>query len=286
MHCYPSENILQLLTYCLSPQCLIFQYMENGSLDRKLKDTCNPLSWKERANIALGVARGLHHLHGNGVVHGDIKSSNIMLDKYLEPQIGDFGTVKLLYNAQDKETEEHENTHRTLQIVSGTRYYLPVWYIHGVHRNKVRKPVDVYSFGMVLLEIMSGRLPSDKDSNAWSLQDFVINQIAHVPEPPEEYVAKVDQNGMTFICQTTFGERKIIWPNLFYFLARLCTTKEFKEMPTIEQLHCEINGIYLQYPNNSEQVNVDKEQEQDSEQENVESMTEGELSAIWNLDNM
>ena len=73
MHCYPSENVLQLLTYCISHPCLIFQYMENGSLDHKLKDKDDPLSWKNRANIALGVARGIHHLHANNIVHGDIK---------------------------------------------------------------------------------------------------------------------------------------------------------------------------------------------------------------------
>ena len=89
MHCYPSDHVLQLLTYCLKPPCLVFTYMENGSLDDKLhNDPWNPpLSWAYRAKIALGTAKALCHLHGNNIVHGDIKSSSILLDKYFEPKI-------------------------------------------------------------------------------------------------------------------------------------------------------------------------------------------------------
>ena len=73
--------------------------MPNGSLYDKLNpanDNYQPLTWEQRANVALGVARGLTHLHSIHILHGNIKSSNILLDKHLEPKIGDFGTVALM----------------------------------------------------------------------------------------------------------------------------------------------------------------------------------------------
>jgi len=101
--CYPAENVIQLLAYSFdethqNKPCLILSYMENGSLYDRLcmvKDT-PPLTWEQRANIALGIARGLTHLHSIPILHGDIKSSNILLDKHFEAKIGDFGTVALL----------------------------------------------------------------------------------------------------------------------------------------------------------------------------------------------
>jgi len=245
MHCYPWENILQLLTYCETPQCLVFQYMENGSLAHKLRDTDNPLSWEDRMKISSGTASGLHHLHANNIVHGDIKSSNILLNKYNEPKIGDFGTVKLLYKG-DKET-----TKMFFQNISGTRYYLPNWLFQGIHAKKVRKPIDVYSFGIVLLEIMSGRLPTDKDANGWTLKDYVVNQLPNQPEPPDEYIANADLHNMTLHIQTREGPRMVVLPIFLYQMASLCTTREHTHMPTIAQVHGDIDGVYSYFSLNS-----------------------------------
>jgi len=95
MHSYPAENILPLLAISFDPAfltepCLVYQLMPNGSVSDhlKLRDGTPPLTWQQRANIALGTARGLQHLHGNNIIHGDIKSGNILLDKHFEPKIG------------------------------------------------------------------------------------------------------------------------------------------------------------------------------------------------------
>lgn len=97
----PHENILPLYGYSQGGEtpCLIYQCMINGSLfDRlHLKNGTQPLDWMQRKEIAKGIARGLHYLHTiheNPLIHGDIKSANILLDKNFEPKIGDFGFAK------------------------------------------------------------------------------------------------------------------------------------------------------------------------------------------------
>lgn len=99
----PHENILPLYAYSTDgiEPCLVYQFMENGSLDDKLqlsnRTVLEPLNWSQRKEIAKGVARGLQYLHTahqKPLIHGDIKSANILLNKHFEPRIGDFGLVR------------------------------------------------------------------------------------------------------------------------------------------------------------------------------------------------
>lgn len=95
------ENILPLYAYSFGGEapCLVYQLMKNGSLEAKLllKDKTRPLMWIQRHEIAKGIARGLQYLHTIGekpLIHGDIKSANILLDTNFEPKIGDFGLAR------------------------------------------------------------------------------------------------------------------------------------------------------------------------------------------------
>jgi serine/threonine protein kinase len=251
MHCYPAENILALITYCLEPPCLVFQYMDNGTLNIKLKDHMHPLNWRQRSNISVGIARGLHHLHGNNIVHGDIKGQNILLDKHLEPKIGDFGTTKLLYNVSGKETTCLTN----VANVSGTPYYLPNWFIEQTKEGRaVRKAIDVYSFGIILFEIMSGMLPSDKDTQGRTLRVFVNKHIVFHAEPPQEYIASVDRDNIWFNIPTTEGVLTSNWPTFLYDVVKACTTDQteanpspWRNMPTIEYIHQQLNSCFILY---------------------------------------
>lgn len=97
----PHENILSLYAYSIDGEvpCLVYQYMPNGSLADRLrkKNGTPPLNWRQRFEIAKGIARGLQYLHTIGNkprIHGDIKSANILLDKNFEPKIGDFGLAR------------------------------------------------------------------------------------------------------------------------------------------------------------------------------------------------
>ena len=104
LHNFPALNILQLLAYSynyhesldinLIAVDLVYMYMVNGSVADRLRRRggTEPLLWEQRANIALGTARGLLHLHANNIIHGDIKSGNILLDKHFEPKIE--GSIK------------------------------------------------------------------------------------------------------------------------------------------------------------------------------------------------
>ena len=223
-HRYPADNIVPLYTYCGDPSCLVFQYMENGTLFEKLQDIVRPLTWKQRANIAMGIARGLYHLHANNVVHGDIKGQNILLDKHLEPKIGDFGTNRLLYSPLGDTI-----TWIRFPSMAGTRDYLPNWYVAHQSGKIVRKQIDVYSFGMVMLEIMSGKLQGDRwrDSNHRTLREFVNNDIPSHIEPPSEYIAPSDDEQRNFTIKVEedgiVRDVDVNWPQMMFTIGRQST---------------------------------------------------------------
>ena len=225
---YPADNILPLYTYCEDIPCLIFQYMENGSLYQKLQDAKRPLTWKQRANIATGIARGLYHLHANNVVHCRINSRKVLLDKYLEPKITGSSTNRLLYNESGVIVN-----HINVPSMNGTPYYLPNWYIAHQQGKIVRKQIDVYSFGIVLLEIMSGMVPAykSKDPCHKTLRDFVNNDILNHCEPESEYVAPDDEDKRHFNITTMSyanGAQETVtrdadWAKIMFDIGRQCT---------------------------------------------------------------
>lgn len=101
LNAYRHDNILSLYAYSMGGEapCLVYQFMPNGSLEDRLsaRQGNRPLTWLQRHEIARGTARGLQFLHTIGnkpLIHGDIKSANILLDKNFEPRIGDFGLAR------------------------------------------------------------------------------------------------------------------------------------------------------------------------------------------------
>ncbi|XP_038989180.1 serine/threonine-protein kinase STE20-like [Phoenix dactylifera] len=150
------KNIISLIGFCFENNCLILvsDYLSRGSLEEVLhgeKENKHILSWATRYKVALGVAEALDYLHdGSGtetVIHRDVKSSNILLSEDFEPQLSDFG----LANWASAST-----SNLTANDVAGTFGYLaPEYFMYG----KVNEKVDVYAFGVVLLELLSGRKP-------------------------------------------------------------------------------------------------------------------------------
>lgn len=148
-------NLVTLIGCCVegSNRILVYEYVANNSLDRALLGyTSNRslLNWERRSAIVLGTARALAFLHEElnpPIVHRDIKASNILLDKDYLPKIGDFGLAKLFPD---------DITHISTRI-AGTTGYLAPEYALGGH---LTKKADVYSFGVLILEIVSGQSSS------------------------------------------------------------------------------------------------------------------------------
>jgi len=163
LNSYRIDNILPIYGISIDgPEaCLVYQFMANGSLEDRLscKKGTAPLSWNQRALIGEGVAKGLFYLHtlrDKPLVHGDVKSANVLLDSQFVPKLGDFGLARQVFKGKNPNTEHC--THVTVSSIHGTSVYLPPEYL----RHKILSPaVDVYSYGIVLLEMATGRRAYD-----------------------------------------------------------------------------------------------------------------------------
>lgn len=155
------KNIISLAGFCFENDylMLIYDFLSRGSLEDNLHDIKGGkagLCWDKRYKIAVGVAEALEYLHDNSstepvIIHRDVKSSNILLSDDFEPQLSDFGLAQLA-------SSSIQNT--TCTDLEGTFGYLaPECFTYG----KIDEKVDVYAFGVVLLELLSGRKPVCSD---------------------------------------------------------------------------------------------------------------------------
>ncbi|XP_062007205.1 G-type lectin S-receptor-like serine/threonine-protein kinase LECRK3 [Rosa rugosa] len=162
------RNLVRLLGYCLDgpKKLLVYEYMSNGSLADILFTHERKPYWEERMGIACNIARGFLYLHeecDTQIIHCDIKPQNILMDEYMCPKISDFGLAKLL---QPEQT-------RTTTGIRGTKGYVaPEWH----RKMPVTVKADVYSFGIVLLEILCCRRNVD-----WSLphDEAILDELVY-----------------------------------------------------------------------------------------------------------
>ncbi|KAF9620369.1 hypothetical protein IFM89_011104 [Coptis chinensis] len=150
------KNLVGLVGYCVEgvQRMLVYEYVDNGNLEQWLHGDVgpsSPLTWDVRMKIATGTAKGLAYLHEGlepKVVHRDIKSSNILLDKKWKPKVSDFGLAKLLGS---------DASYVTTRVMGTFGYVAPEYVSSG----RLTEGSDVYSFGVLLMEIISGRRPVD-----------------------------------------------------------------------------------------------------------------------------
>ncbi|XP_062087390.1 G-type lectin S-receptor-like serine/threonine-protein kinase At1g61480 isoform X1 [Humulus lupulus] len=146
------RNLVKLLGYCIQNEekLLVYEFMPNRSLDTFIFDPTRSaqLDWPTRFNIIHGVSRGLVYLHRDSnlrVIHRDLKVSNILLDENMNPKISDFGLARIFEGTLDRVN--------TVRVVGTLGYMSPEYAIAGIFSEKS----DVFSFGVMLLEIVNGR---------------------------------------------------------------------------------------------------------------------------------
>ncbi|XWS11225.1 hypothetical protein CRYUN_Cryun38cG0065800 [Craigia yunnanensis] len=177
------KNLVRLLGYCDEGEhkLLVYEFMGNGSLSSFLFGVLRP-SWQQRLQIASGIAKGLTYLHeecSTQIIHCDIKPQNILLDDSFTAKISDFGLAKLLIN----------NNTQTMTGIRGTKGYVaPEWF----RNTPVTVKVDVYSFGVMLLEIICCRRCVEVEMEQaailteWAFECYSVGAIEKLVENDEE----------------------------------------------------------------------------------------------------
>ncbi|XP_053551636.1 interleukin-1 receptor-associated kinase 1 [Bombina bombina] len=241
--CVRHPNIIDLAGYCTEGEeyCLVYLYLPNGSLEDRLHSEGNflPLSWEQRLGILQGAACGIQFLHScqPSIIHGDIKSSNILLDHTLTPKLGDFGLARFSRYTGDG---GKSRTVAQTTTVRGTLAYLPNEY---VQLGKLTLALDTYSFGVVLLENLTGRKAIEEESTSHSvyLKDLVEkekSQEANQTSTGQEQKKKCLLLVASRMCQQHLDERvgpcsRNVAQDLF-LLACQCLERQKKRPSMVE----------------------------------------------------
>ncbi|GLJ45717.1 hypothetical protein SUGI_0962130 [Cryptomeria japonica] len=216
------KNLVKLIGYCIEEEnmVLIYEFMSNGDLRKRLDgQNCRGkcLDWQTRLNIALDAAQGLEYLHNGcnpGIIHRDVKSSNILLNGSMEAKVADFGLSK--YGPLNGAT--HIST-----LVKGTPGYLdPEYYT----LDRLTEKSDVFSFGVVLLEIISGHQPVISESST--------EKQAHISSWARKFMLKGDIESIADPAMEKKYETEDLWK--LAELAMACCSEESVQRPTMSEV--------------------------------------------------
>ncbi|KAK3150183.1 hypothetical protein QOZ80_3AG0229900 [Eleusine coracana subsp. coracana] len=220
-------NLVRIWGFCSqsSYRMLVTEYIENGSLANILFKDSILLEWKQRFVIALGVAKGLAYLHHEcleWVIHCDVKPENILLDSNLEPKIADFGLAKLLNRG-----DSNQNVSR----VRGTIGYIaPEW----ISSLQITSKVDVYSYGVVLLELVLGKrvldLAVDTDEEVHKVLRKLVGMLEHMLNTEE--LSSIHE---VVDCRLS-GQFNYIQVRTLIELAVSCLDEDRNKRPTMESI--------------------------------------------------
>ncbi|KAL0417269.1 UNVERIFIED_CONTAM: putative receptor-like protein kinase [Sesamum latifolium] len=216
-------NLVSLIGYCNEhgEMILVYEYMASGTLADHLyklarkSDNSSSLAWKQRLNICIGAGRGLDYLHtGHSLIHRDVKASNILLDENFIAKVSDFGLAKPLSRSR---LESHISTK-----VKGTFGYFDPNYLTT---DKLTRKSDTYAFGVVLLEVLSGRPAVDPSV---PMDEQILTKWARENISKGKAVRIVDSNLRGEISQDSL--------KAFVGVAERCLHDEPKKRPTMAEV--------------------------------------------------
>ncbi|EYU44211.1 hypothetical protein MIMGU_mgv1a024825mg, partial [Erythranthe guttata] len=234
-------NLVPLIGYCneYREMILVYEYMPRGTLANHIyklareDNMCSSLTWKQLLDICIGAGRGLDYLHtGHGIIHRDVKATNILLDENLIAKVSDFGLAK---PENRSKLQSYVSTN-----VKGTFGYLDPNYFRT---RKLTRKSDTYAFGVVLLEVLCGR----------SVGDLIVTEKEQVLTTWAR--DKIDMGEADQIVSTSLREE--ISPNslkTFVGVAQRCLSDKPKNRPTMSQVVSQLELAVEQ-----QEINNDKD---------------------------
>ncbi|CAG7903408.1 unnamed protein product [Brassica rapa] len=216
---FSHPNLVTLIGYCTSgaQRLLVYEYMPMGSLEDHLFDlepTQKPLSWNTRMKIAVGAARGIEYLHckiSPSVIYRDLKSSNILLDKDFNPKLSDFGLAKV--------GPVGNRTHVSTRVMGTYGYCAPEYAMSG----KLTIKSDIYCFGVVLLELVTGREAIDLSKP--NGEQYLVSWARQYLSEPKKFGHLVDP-----LLRGNYPKKCL---NYVIAITEMCLKEEANQRPTI-----------------------------------------------------
>ncbi|KAI3967717.1 hypothetical protein MKX01_039627 [Papaver californicum] len=248
------NNIVKLMGYMSSKytKLLVYEYMENGSLDQWLHQRNNGVSnlnerrtldWQKRLNIAVGVAQGLSYIHHNcspPIIHRDVKSSNILLDSDFKAKVADFGLAKMIVQPGSF----------SASIVAGSFGYIAPEYGRTL---KVNEKVDVYSFGVILLELVTGREANKGDEDRslaeWAADRFLKTSVDALLDEEVKEGCNLEEMTSVFklglMCTSALPSSRPSMSDALQYLVSLCTSQEVYEKKALVSADNDVAPLLL-----------------------------------------
>ncbi|KAL6603897.1 hypothetical protein ACP70R_044258 [Stipagrostis hirtigluma subsp. patula] len=233
-------NLVLLLGFCPEIGCLVYEYMENGSLEDQLINNKGhqPLHWFLRFQVIFEVSCGLAFLHGTKpepIVHRDLKPGNILLDKNYVSKIGDVGFAKLISDLVPEGLTEYRET-----VIAGTLYYMdPEYQLTGT----VRPKSDLYALGVVILQVLTGKRPQglihsvEEAIKNGILSDILDKSQTDWPIAEAEMLAKLGLRCTALKCRDRPNLESEVLPELENILNRVSASLKLRSSYIVPPSH-------------------------------------------------